>query len=291
FYSPSAEEVEEMYLPASVYSDVPLYGSSHIAGFFVMRLARQNGVTVVNDGQGSDEYLGGYLHSLYRIIGNHFLNFRLSKALSIWLAVGQREQFSFKRRMEFLGKSLLAALLTEQKIYELEYRAWESLCGDLPDLSLETMPTSSFNNFLYHLLLHTTLQPILHFEDRKSMAYSIESRVPFLDHRLVEFCFTLGTEDRISPKAETKLILRESLKGILPDAIYARKDKKGFVTPGETDWLNGPLSFLLDDNFEALHFLNMQKVLSLIRAYKNGRTRHAAMVWKLANMNHWLMQV
>ena len=71
------------------------------------------------------------------------------------------------------------------------------------------------------------------------MAFSLESRVPFLNHKLVEFAFSLATEDRINTKAETKYILRESLKPILPKAVYERKDKKGFVTPGEILWLNG----------------------------------------------------
>lgn len=288
YYSPSHTEVAEIYETAAWHSDVPLYGSSHIAGFFVMRLAKQNGVTVVNDGQGSDEYLGGYLHSIYRIIGAHFKHFQITKALSLLNHVSERENFAFKKKFDFLLKSIATATLSEQRVYELESSKFNSVLGAKTLFALEDRNTSAFNNCLYHLLLHTTLQPILHFEDRKSMAYSIESRVPFLDHRLVEFAFTLQTEDRVSPKAETKYILREGLKSILPQAVYERKDKKGFVTPGEVEWLNGPLKFLLEDDFKTLEFLNSAKAKQLIHSYKNGDLSNASLVWKLVNVNYWL---
>lgn len=288
YYSPSHNEVAEIYETAAWHADVPLYGSSHIAGFFVMRLARQNGVTVVNDGQGSDEYLGGYLHSIYRIIGAHLKHFNIAKAVALLHNVSARENFSFSKKLDFLLKSVATAALSEQQVYELESRKFEDVLAGKISLSLRDCDTNAFNNCLYHLLFHTTLQPILHFEDRKSMAYSIESRVPFLDHRLVEFAFTLQTEDRVSPKAETKYILREGLKSILPQAVYERKDKKGFVTPGEVEWLNGPLKFLLEDDFKSLDFLNIAKAKQLIQSYKNGDLTNASLVWKLVNVNYWL---
>ena len=92
------------------------------------------------------------------------------------------------------------------------------------------------NNFLYQLLFKSSLPHLLHYEDRNSMAFSIESRVPFLDHRLVEFAFSLNDSDKIN-QGETKYILRQSLQSILPPKIINRKDKKGFVTPGEVKWL------------------------------------------------------
>jgi len=291
YYSPNHNEVADIFESAAWHSDIPMLGSSHIAGFFVMRLAKQNGVTVVNDGQGSDEYLGGYLHSLYRIIGSDLKQLKLAKAYNLLNKLSEREQFSSAKKLDFLLKSIVASGSSEQSIYEMEYRKWNSLCGKVPSINMETHETSSFNNFLYHLLFHTTLQPILHFEDRKSMAYSIESRVPFLDHRLVEFAFSLNTQDRISNNAETKFILREGLKSILPKAVYERKDKKGFVTPGEVEWLNGPLKFLLEDDFSSLGFLNKAAANKLIQQYKKGDYSKASMVWKLAATNYWLKKL
>jgi len=287
YFSPTFQNIEEAFHHASYSADVPLLGSSYISQYFLMKLAAVNGVKVVLDGQGSDEYLGGYLHSFYRIIGTHIKNGSPVKAISLLNKLAEREQFSIGKKGSFLAKSLAAAFKTEDEIYSLETLKTRSLTGNVAT-RFDEVTANKFNNFLYHLLLNTTLQTLLHHEDRNSMAYSIESRVPFLDHRLVEFAFTLDTEDRISTNAETKYILRESLQPILPKAVYERKDKKGFVTPGEIEWLNGPLQFLLNDNFEALHFLNSHKAKQLIEDYKKGNVSNAAIVWKLVNINYWL---
>ena len=121
------------------------------------------------------------------------------------------------------------------------------------------------------------------------MAFSLESRVPFLDHRLVEFAFTLDRQDRINDKAETKYILRESLKNILPEKVYSRKDKKGFVTPGEVKWLNGPLRFLLEDiEYDRFDWLRKDALRQTVADYKNGNTTNAAMVWRIATTHYWM---
>jgi len=77
----------------------------------------------------------------------------------------------------------------------------------------------------------------------------------------------------------------------LPKAVYERKDKKGFVTPGEVEWLNGPLKFLLEDDFSSLGFLNKAEANKLIQQYKKGDYSKASMVWKLAATNYWLKKL
>ncbi|MBL0190664.1 MAG: asparagine synthase [Saprospiraceae bacterium] len=100
-------------------------------------------------------------------------------------------------------------------------------------MALAPFPSQSvLNTFLYQSVFQTSLSHLLHFEDRNSMRFSIESRVPFLDHRLVEFLFSLPDHFKIRG-TDTKYILRQSQAPILPSAIALRKDKKGFVTPGE----------------------------------------------------------
>jgi asparagine synthase (glutamine-hydrolysing) len=119
------------------------------------------------------------------------------------------------------------------------------------------------------------------------MAFSIESRVPFLDHRLVEFAFQLKTNDKVKG-TETKYILRKSLHGILPEAIENRKDKKGFVTPGENKWLRGPLKHLLDIDLDKMDFLKKETVKKILNEYKNGDNSKAILIWRIAALNYWL---
>jgi asparagine synthase (glutamine-hydrolysing) len=146
---------------------------------------------------------------------------------------------------------------------------------------------SRLNRFLYHLTTTTSLPSLLHFEDRNSMAFSIESRVPFLDHRLVEFAFSLQDSDKIK-NGETKYILRKSLRGIVPDNILERKDKKGFVTPGEIKWLRGTLSHLLDADLRNADFIDRNKALSIINDFRNGNNKQANLVWRLVVLDKWM---
>jgi asparagine synthase (glutamine-hydrolysing) len=80
---------------------------------------------------------------------------------------------------------------------------------------------------------------LLHWEDRNSMAHGIEARVPFLDHRLVEFSIALGDRHKIVG-GDTKRVLRSAMGGVLPEIVRNRRDKLGFTTP-EEEWFRGPL--------------------------------------------------
>ena len=89
----------------------------------------------------------------------------------------------------------------------------------------------------YEQLIYSVLPQLLHSEDRNSMAHSLESRVPFLDFRLVEFNLSLPPELKIAD-GYTKQILRQSMSGILPEKIRMRVDKIGFAT-AEESWMKG----------------------------------------------------
>lgn len=289
YFSPNEQQIQDNFHKVGQHADVPLTGSSFLSQYFLMKLAKSEGVTVVLDGQGSDEYLGGYLHSFYRVIGQLFSIMQINKGLSLLSKLSEREHFNGDKKRDFLFKSVAAAFCDENRMYELEYsRINKFLNGGKENLSIEKKTGDRFNNFLYHILMNTTLPTLLHFEDRNSMAFSLESRVPFLDHRLVEFAFTLLREDRINDEAETKFILRESMKNILPEAVYSRKDKKGFVTPGEKQWLNGPLKFLMDIDYGQMEWLNRKEARKMVEEFKNGNTTNAVFAWKLGCFSYWL---
>ncbi|MFN8298408.1 MAG: asparagine synthase (glutamine-hydrolyzing) [Chitinophagales bacterium] len=289
YFSPTEAQIADNFHKVAYHADVPLLGSSFISQFFLMQLAKQEGVTVAIDGQGSDEYLGGYLHSFYRVLGQLYGSGQIFKAGDLLSNLSEREHFSAKKKRDFLLKSIVGAFSNENRMYNLEYGQLNKyLQAGVEELSFEDKSPDKFSNFLYHILLNTTLQTLLHFEDRNSMAFSLESRVPFLEHKLVEFAFTLPCQDKINDKAETKFILREALKPVLPTAVYERKDKKGFVTPGEVKWLNGPLKFLLDIDYNHFSWMKQDKLKEVVDAYKKGDTSKAAFVWRLACTNYWL---
>src|SRR3990172_2708884 len=174
YYSPSDDEVAASFDHAMTLHDVPIPMSPPISYYFVMKVANQHRMKVILDGQGSDEYLGGYSPSFDSLID--------------WSSLG------FDKGPEFDGKRGGGSRLKQ---------------------------------YLYHLMFSNPLPSLLHYGDRMSMGFSIESRVPFLDHRLIEFVHSLQDKDIIF-LGKTKYVLRSALEGFLPAAIANRMSKQPF---------------------------------------------------------------
>lgn len=289
FYSPKDDELEDAVEKMMFHMDVPLGGSSPISQYFVMKLVRENGIKVVLDGQGSDEYLAGYMHSYYSRIGSLLSQGKLFPALKLFGGHYSEHLGSLKAASKTLASASAAAVMNQQQWHKLEYRRRDmSLFSDKQHVpfTLQDHTSDRFANHLITLTLSTTLPTLLHYEDRNSMAFSIESRVPFLNHELVEFAFSLPNDFKLTKT--TKLLLRESMKGIIPDAIRTRKDKKGFVTPGETKWLRGPLKHLVKSDALDYSFIDHSAIRSLFDEYNSGNNAHSKQVWKVAMLNKWL---
>jgi asparagine synthase (glutamine-hydrolysing) len=136
----------------------------------------------------------------------------------------------------------------------------------------------------------SNLPMLLHWEDRNSMAHSIEARVPFLDPPLVDF--SLGLADAHKMRGvETKSVLREAMRGILPESIRARRDKLGFATP-EQGWFRGPLRGLVHEGVEATlsrypGLLDAQGTRALRDDMLEGRKPVDFALWRIVSLGHW----
>lgn len=272
--------------------DAPMPSSSYVSQYFVMQLAAAHGVKVVLDGQGSDEILGGYMHSAYRVFTDAIRDRGIVDAVRDQLAHVQRQHFSASKSANVFAKSLLAALRDEPSMTSLELRnAFPWVLAMPPsDVGMRIdMPRGSRLNAFLSNLIHVTLLPtLLHTEDLNSMAFSIESRVPFLDHRLVQACFHMPTEHKVY-RGETKRVLRAAMRGIVPDAVLDRADKTGFTTPGHITWLRGSLSYLLDGSWSDLDGLvNRPALNAVLDRYRKGDNTNALFVWRLAMLRAFL---
>ena len=288
-YSPQKEALRECFHRMCYHIDVPTNWSSDISQYYVMELAGRHKMKVLLDGQGSDEFLGGYMHSFYRLIGNELRQGHLATATRLFRDHRTNQEFGMKKSADVWAKSMMSAVFTEQQLYSMEYRHFHPYLHRDPDRNAPFRLAERFpdklDNFLYNLIFQTLLPSLLHFEDRNSMAFSIESRVPFLDHRLVEFGFRLKSEDRIR-NGVTKSILRDSMRGILPDEILNRSDKKGFTTPG-AHWLRTDMHFLLEQNFSNLDFLDQRLLRKLIKEFEGGNDKLAQLLWRVGGLGYW----
>ena len=122
------------------------------------------------------------------------------------------------------------------------------------------------------------------------MAHSIEARVPFLDHRLVEFNLALGNAHKIV-RSDTKRVLRQAMKDVLPESVRERRDKLGFSTP-EQVWFRGPLKGAILDGIEATmqrfpDLLDPKGARALASDMLDGRRPVDFTLWRIVNMGIW----
>ncbi|MBP2682275.1 MAG: asparagine synthase (glutamine-hydrolyzing) [Deltaproteobacteria bacterium] len=232
----------------SWHQDEPFGSSSIYAQWCVFRLARENGVKVMLDGQGADELLGGYHGFFDPYLAGLLASGKIAAAIREMAALRRIHRYGAAN----LAKRLLAGILGPDSLpvrfgsrllgtstrdvldpgFLAEGRT-DSLLPEIPRIRGRSQLWSA----LHESCFHTSLPALLHYEDRNSMAHSLESRVPFLDYRLVEYLFSIPDDQKIRA-AVTKVILRNAMRGILPEEVRGRMDKMGFVTP-EEEWLKG----------------------------------------------------
>lgn len=203
--------------------DEPISGLGVIAQWRVMKLASENNVTVLLDGQGGDEILGGYRKFVYFYLKELLYNknyFTFLKELFYFFSSSDFKLFEKEGLLRYLGKTK-----TENFIVK-------NLTENNSNSKIGLNSAYGFKTKCYNDIFKYSYPVLLRYEDRNSMAFNLETRVPFLDYRLVEFVFSLPTS-YILRNGYTKSILRDSMKNILPDSIRLRKSKLGFATPEE----------------------------------------------------------
>ncbi len=153
--------------------------------------------------------------------------------------------------------------------------------------------SDALNRHLYGALMRESIPALLHYEDRNSMAYSIEARVPFLDHRLVEFALAVPAEQKIRG-VETKVFMRRAIKGIVPDEIAERKDKLGYPTP-LAQWLRADLREEVDDFLNERVFqrdwYDPAQARAIWRAHLDGARNAERIIYRMITAELWYEQV
>lgn len=278
------------------HQDEPFQSTSIFAQWCVMRLAHQRGVTVLLDGQGADELLGGYrpfavwLGQLLRS-GHIVQAFREARRMQQvtglnplpLLARGLAGQLPAPILERIRGMRVRQALDRSGLSDELEDRIED----DVDDWGDAYSNLRSLNTHLARQMLEDSLPTLLRYEDRNSMAFAIEARVPFLDYRLAEFVFTQAGHLRLRD-GWTKWVQRKAIANDLPQEIVWRRDKVGFETP-EKQWLAAGQDKLLQilSSNEGAEYLDLDYVRRELPNLLNepGGT---ARVWRWVNLVMWL---
>lgn len=252
--------------------DEPFGSLSIYAQYCVMRLAKEN-VKVVLDGQGADELLGGYLAYQGSYIRGLVRRYR-------WLTALREVAGSLRHHGGFFRSALsqLAVRKKRRDLLKIRSQAMHRYDGSLDEV-------------LARDLTSTNLPALLHYEDRNSMAFSIESRVPYLDVRLVEYIAALPLDQKIR-EGVTKFSLRRAIRGIIRETVRCRMDKMGFVTPEEV-WMGGVLRpFMLEilrsPAFASRQYWDADAVAQDYLAFLEGKSQYSPEIWRIACTELWL---
>jgi len=222
------------------HQDEPFGSTSIFAQWSVFALAADAKVKVMLDGQGADEQLAGYPEYHGANFGSLFRQLRWVELAREMMATTAMHDRSSIWAVQYLANAVLPAPVRHvlRRLYGKEKArpAWLNLerlnARPVEPMRRKEDKPPSVHELSYQQLTRSNLQMLLHWEDRDSMAHSIEARVPFLDHHLVEFVLGLPDSFKLH-RGVTKRVLRAGLTGILPEAIRLRTSKLGFATPEE----------------------------------------------------------
>ncbi|HYJ47444.1 MAG TPA: asparagine synthase (glutamine-hydrolyzing), partial [Pyrinomonadaceae bacterium] len=300
-------------LPRLVWhEDEPLAHPSSVALYFVSRLAAEH-VKVVLTGEGSDELLGGYdryRKTIYNLSFGARYHGLTTKGMRGLVLSGIERLPATSRARQKLLRTFLAVEPDIESIYFDNFAVFprsmqhELLTGEARERAraldpykgvrryLELTDAETLLNRLLYADTKTYLHELLMKQDQMSMAASIESRVPFLDHKLVEF--TARLPERLKLRGwTTKYILRRSMKGLLPERILKRR-KMGFPVPIGA-WFRGPFrsvidEYVLGERARARGLFDVAFVRRLVEEHMAGAGNHSERLWALVNFEMWLRQ-
>ena len=276
----------------------PFSNTGLYAQYRVNKLARDQGIVVLLNGEGGDESLGGYCgypdERFRSLVGQghllramrflratthwpdrdvRYILLRVAKAwLPDWLEPLGRALAGQTRNMGWLNMDAMRDLAAVQfrpraaGVYHSQDKMREALADALTWAGLPNL---------------------LRYGDRNAMAFSIENRVPFLTADLVCFCLSLPEEYLVSPQGWTKAVFREAMRGLIPDSILDRRDKIGFESP-EREWLTS-LSPWIRETLHAVSGgpIRAPEAWRLWQDMVEGKRPFSGVVWRICSFLHW----
>lgn len=300
---PRSQDLFELLPRITWHMEGPTGGAGVYTQWHVMREARGR-VKVLLDGQGGDELLGGYFHYFPA-----YLRTRLEEAWgkrdyvefgSIWqeckeIAALTGEGIFLTALRSLYPRSLRAAYLRWRlgDFLHPEFEAQARRKGYDANSSLPRRFPDELSDRLYWSLVKESIPSLLHYEDRNSMAFSIEARVPFLDHRLAEFMLGLPYDLKIKGST-TKHILRQAMQDILPTEIVDRRDKKGYPTPA-AKWFRESerqkvKEILFSSELKGRKIFDVNALEKKLERHCEGERDFSVEIWKCLTTELWFRQ-
>ncbi len=281
------------------HMDEPFASTSVYAQWNVFQAAAENGLKVMLDGQGADEQLAGYT-GFYKVLFFNLLKKGQFQRFRKEWKIYKKDRASTENHIsvkELLLSTVTSLFLPDCFKYLLK-RIYFKLPGKeqpfspellMDALKKEKVPEMKEPRLYIADSMYLDMPELLHYEDRDSMAHSIESRVPFLDYRLAELVYSLPFSYKLH-RGITKAVLRDALTGLLPDKIRNRYSKLGFVTP-EDQWINNNFERYKEELKKSVKslsgLLDEKRVMEWFDKNQGIVKRQDFTTWRIICAGHW----
>ena len=286
--SVTADDLKDNLEKIIYHMDEPVVGPAILPMYRISELVKNEGIKVVNGGQGVDEMFGGY-NPYFSLAARNMLSnynqksFPLSELLYFpWYLHkgGTLKRFINKFKKSNKNYNWIKVQNTQEKTI----KAFAKLKNETSNLSPFEM--SAYVSLRYYL------PALLHQEDRMSMAWSIESRVPMLDIRIIDLALKIPSWFKVH-KGMSKSIFRESVRGLVPDEILDNKIKRGYPTPTSIWFAKDAYDYMYKlfsgDDFLANDYVNKDVLLTVLEDQKKDISTNISFpFWKALVLHTWL---
>ncbi len=301
-YRPDPADVWAEMPRAIWHHDEPVHSASALLGFGLYRIAADHGIRVVLGGQGADETIGGYGYLFDHLLVTHAAAGRVDR---LWSDSGALAAGGTTTRGAILAgtvRRLRAHLLANNAAYRrvaagrrlAEAPGWQYVSATFGAHATAGADAAGPQDLQSKLIAAATNAPLpcyLRIEDRNSAAHSVEARVPFLDHRLAEFCVALPPQWKMRD-GWNKYVLREAMRGRIPESVRARRIKFGFPTSVHK-WFSGTLAataraLILDGPLRDTGWFQMDRLEAALDRNARGERDHSTLLFNATQLTHWL---
>ncbi len=269
---PSYKDLLAECLEVIRVQEEPFGSPSVLMQYNVMREARKHGIVVLLDGQGGDETLLGY----ERYFVPYLSSLSMSERVSAFRMLASNSGLGLSSLLAYFLYFRFPAI-RRKRIRKRFHFIQDEYHNQLDTNMLKKLSTDKIPDLQLQEITRFQLPHLLKYEDKNSMAWSVEARLPFLDYRLLEYALTLDPSWKIR-EGWSKFIVRDALKGQLPDSILWRKNKFGFEAP--PGWVNA--------QSEAFHKeISRSAIIHKLTGGKALVIRDPVVLWRLFNIAAW----
>jgi len=269
----------------------PVAGLSPYAQYVVMKLVHDSGIKVVLDGQGGDELFAGYIY----YYGWYFYELLSNKKI---LTLITEIIFYLRVSTNILPIKMLLGLLIPEKLMITIWKKYEkpwlnhAYAATFPSFKDPRWDRLSLEKGLELTLFSTAIPHLLLWEDKNSMRWSVESRLPFLDYTLVEQALSIPSEQKLG-HGRTKVIFKEAMDSLIPEIVRKRTDKIGFEVPGDDFFRDERVvrfaeSVFYSEKFASRPYWDKKQVCRLFARHISGKKNAGNEIYKLLHVEMWL---